>query len=355
MNWSFLRRFDGPCRAALVASLWTAGWAPAVAATADSPDGGAATATPAAPSTAPGEAFVPLPANEPLLVDVVLPQLPAARSLLPAPAAATSEPGAEAVEPVDRASAGDAAEPAPPDGANPNATVVWGESPDAAHAAAAAVAVQIGEASWYGVDFHGRSTASGETYDMHAMTVAHRSWPLGAVVRIQNLENGRTTLARVNDRGPFARGRILDCSYAIAKDLGFITAGAADVQITLLDVGQDAWVRYDPALAPREIRRFGPPAPVEVAIALTSVEDAAPRLPPAPAAHEVGRTAGATVAMQPAFRTASVLPFPAIAHAWWGVYRWIAGTEARPGRWPAIERRLQACGMRQVLRWIARA
>ena len=93
---------------------------------------------------------------------------------------------------------------------------------------------QTGIASWYGGRFHGRRTASGEIYDMHEMTAAHRTLPLGSVVEITNLDNGRSTVARINDRGPFIRNRIVDCSHAVAKSLGFTADGLAPVRVRVL-------------------------------------------------------------------------------------------------------------------------
>ncbi len=88
---------------------------------------------------------------------------------------------------------------------------------------------QIGKASWYGGDFNGRKTANGETYDMYAMTCAHRTLPLGSWVRVTNLNNRRSTILRVNDRGPMPMNRIVDLSYAAAKRLG--VEGLAKVRI----------------------------------------------------------------------------------------------------------------------------
>ena len=90
---------------------------------------------------------------------------------------------------------------------------------------------QVGYASWYGADFHGQPTASGETYDMHAMTAAHRTLPFGTVVRVVNLDNDAETRVTVNDRGPFVRGRIIDLSRAAAKKLGMAEAGVAKVRV----------------------------------------------------------------------------------------------------------------------------
>jgi rare lipoprotein A len=94
--------------------------------------------------------------------------------------------------------------------------------------------VQFGEASWYGREFHGRATASGEIYDMHNYTAAHKILPLGTHVRVQNLINNKHVIVRINDRGPFVKGRIIDLSYAAAKDLQLIGPGVADVKIVAL-------------------------------------------------------------------------------------------------------------------------
>lgn len=94
--------------------------------------------------------------------------------------------------------------------------------------------VQTGIASWYGQDFHGKKTSNGETYDMHAMTAAHKTLPLGVFVKVQNRENGRETVVRVNDRGPFVKGRIIDLSYSAARKLGVDLAGTAPVRIEAL-------------------------------------------------------------------------------------------------------------------------
>ncbi len=94
--------------------------------------------------------------------------------------------------------------------------------------------VQTGIASWYGPKFHGRLTASGERFDMHALTAAHRMLPLGSLVRVVNLDNGRSVVVRINDRGPFAKGRIIDLSYAAAQKLGMIRQGTARVRLELI-------------------------------------------------------------------------------------------------------------------------
>ncbi len=91
--------------------------------------------------------------------------------------------------------------------------------------------VQQGEASWYGRKFHGRPTASGEPYDMYAMTAAHKRLPLPSYVSVRNLDNDRQIIVRVNDRGPFHGNRIIDLSYAAAYKLGILQAGTGSVEV----------------------------------------------------------------------------------------------------------------------------
>ena len=100
--------------------------------------------------------------------------------------------------------------------------------------------VEQGVASWYGPDFHGERTATGETYDMNAMTGAHPTLPLPAWVRVTNLENGRSVVVRLNDRGPFSKNRIIDLSRAAAEQLDMIRAGTAKVEVRSLASGDPA-------------------------------------------------------------------------------------------------------------------
>ena len=90
---------------------------------------------------------------------------------------------------------------------------------------------QIGVASWYGPGFHGRQTASGERFDQNDLTAAHRKLPLGSEVKVTNLENGRSITVEINDRGPYAKGRVLDLSKAAARKLGMMENGVAKVRI----------------------------------------------------------------------------------------------------------------------------
>ena len=95
--------------------------------------------------------------------------------------------------------------------------------------------VERGIASWYGRDFHGRRTSTGEPYDMYAMTAAHKTLPLPTYVQVTDLDTGNRVVVRVNDRGPFVEGRIIDLSYVAALKLGIATAGTARVEVRALD------------------------------------------------------------------------------------------------------------------------
>jgi rare lipoprotein A len=113
-----------------------------------------------------------------------------------------------------------------------------------------------GVASWYGKDFHGRSTANGETYDMYALTAAHKTLPIPTWVEVTNLANGKRVIVKVNDRGPFVAGRIIDLSYAAASELGMVNSGTARVEVRALGVPVGS------GLAESEVRQAAvPPAP----------------------------------------------------------------------------------------------
>lgn len=98
---------------------------------------------------------------------------------------------------------------------------------------------ETGLASWYGPGFHGRPTASGEIYDMDALTAAHPWLPFQTMVRVENRENRRTAVVRINDRGPFKRGRIIDLSRRAARELGLLAAGTAKVRLTVLELSEE--------------------------------------------------------------------------------------------------------------------
>lgn len=98
---------------------------------------------------------------------------------------------------------------------------------------------QQGQASWYGKKFHGRNTSNGEVYDMYAMTAAHKTLPIPSYVQVTNHLNGRSVVVRVNDRGPFHGGRIIDLSYAAASKLGFAERGTAQVSVEAIETGNE--------------------------------------------------------------------------------------------------------------------
>lgn len=98
---------------------------------------------------------------------------------------------------------------------------------------------QIGRASWYGEELQGQQTASGEDFDMNQLTCAHRSLPMGSLVRVTNLRNHKTVVVRVNDRGPMPQNRVVDLSYAAAHFLGFSNSGTAPVRLDLVNSKND--------------------------------------------------------------------------------------------------------------------
>lgn len=127
--------------------------------------------------------------------------------------------------------------------------------------------VEQGVASWYGPDFHGKRTATGETYDMHGMTGAHPTLPLPAWVRVTNLQNGRSVEVRLNDRGPFSKNRIIDLSRAAAERLDMIRTGTAMVEVRSLSSASAAPA---PASADRFFAQAGAFAEEDNAIRLAA-------------------------------------------------------------------------------------
>ena len=97
--------------------------------------------------------------------------------------------------------------------------------------------VLYGESSYYAEKFHGRKTANGETFDMYKKTAAHKSLPFNTILEVTNIENNQSVIVRVNDRGPFVGGRILDLSYSAAKEIGMLAKGVVKVRIKILKLG----------------------------------------------------------------------------------------------------------------------
>jgi rare lipoprotein A len=149
---------------------------------------------------------------------------------------------------------------------------------------------ETGIASWYGEEFHGRPTANGETFDMNRVSAAHRTLPLPSMVQVTNLENGRSIRARVNDRGPFAHGRVVDLSRRAARLLGFLGQGTAKVRVEILPEESRRLAALAGAGATQVARADEPTRaqdfpPVEAAprVAVTEAPLSATEAPPAPA------------------------------------------------------------------------
>lgn len=118
--------------------------------------------------------------------------------------------------------------------------------------------VENGIASWYGKDFHGRKTSNGETYDMYAMTAAHKTLPMNVHLKVTNIDNGRSTVVRVNDRGPFVKSRIIDLSYSAANELGVVGPGTAPVRIEALGYRNETSDGAAPSYQPLASYDVGP-------------------------------------------------------------------------------------------------
>lgn len=148
-------------------------------------------------------------------------QQPAEQAPAPEPQSATIRPGPPPTLDMPRASRG-----------NPPFYEVMGERyyvlPDSKGYS------EQGIASWYGREFHGRPTSSGEIYDMYALTAAHKTLPLPATARVTSLATGKSIIVRINDRGPFVKGRLIDLSYGAARELGFLNAGTTMVEVQTL-------------------------------------------------------------------------------------------------------------------------
>lgn len=164
---------------------------------------------------------------------------------------------------------------------------------------------ETGIASWYGDDFHGKSTANGEAFDMETMTAAHRTLPMPTLVRVTNLENGRSVQLRVNDRGPFKPGRIIDVSSKAADLLGFRNNGIAKVRVQYLGRAP-----LDPRVT---VVDYATPRGQEIATAAprTEVSSSALAPPPGTSAAPMNARPTAAPAMTPA-NVAAAAPPPAV-------------------------------------------
>jgi rare lipoprotein A len=183
---------------------------------------------------------------------------------------------------------------------------------------------ETGIASWYGEDFHGKYTANGEIFDLNGLTAAHRTLPMPSIVQVTNLENGRSLKLRVNDRGPYARGRIIDLSRRAAQLLGFESPGTAKVRVRILTAdsiqaklltlrasGQEQIADAAP-LPVSAVTAESLPMPGGVASAQANPPPAAPAAPPAP---RLVATASATPPSRPPSLPEQVVTVPVSATA----------------------------------------
>ena len=105
--------------------------------------------------------------------------------------------------------------------------------------------VYKGISSFYGPKFHGKLTANGEIFDMYGVSAAHKEFPFNTIVRVTNENNGKSLIVRINDRGPYIDGRILDCSWGAAKKLGFLADGIAPVKIEVIEWGDNEYMHHE--------------------------------------------------------------------------------------------------------------
>jgi rare lipoprotein A len=205
--------------------------------------------------------------------------------------------------------------------------------------------VERGVASWYGTEFHGLRTSTGEAYDMFAMTAAHKTLPLPCYARVTNLSNGRSAVVRINDRGPFVDNRIIDLSYSAARKLDMIRNGTAFVQVEVLTPAAPATTAGLPVAAP--------------AVAAASVgPSTVPAVTPAPATAAPAAS-GSSTAPPPESATAPTPPAPTVATLPTPVptstFYIQVGAYARPENADITARKLRANGIEHVITLAASA
>jgi len=156
---------------------------------------------------------------------------------------------------------------------------------------------QRGVASWYGKKFHGQRTASGEAYDMYAMSAAHPTLPIPSYARVTRVATGRSVIVRINDRGPFHQGRMIDLSYAAALKLGFAHLGSAEVELESIEPGQAVTPTQQAATTtPPAAATTAPDATTTAPDATTTAPDAALTPPVATTTPPVATTTGQALA-----------------------------------------------------------
>jgi len=199
--------------------------------------------------------------------------------------------------------------------------------------------VERGVASWYGTEFHGLRTSTGEPYDMFAMTAAHKTLPLPCYARVTNLSNGRSVVVRINDRGPFVANRIIDLSYSAATRLDMIRNGTAFVQVEVLTPAAPTLTASMPVNAPAaQAASIGVSSVPPVSVPPVSV-------PPvgAPSPGEAPVTAAATAPSATSHPPAGPVPAPS------GSFYIQVGAYSKPENASAAARKLRASGMDNVL------
>jgi rare lipoprotein A len=201
--------------------------------------------------------------------------------------------------------------------------------------------VERGVASWYGTEFHGLRTSTGEPYDMFAMTAAHKTLPLPCYARVTNLSNGRSVVVRINDRGPFVSNRIIDVSYSAAARLDMIRNGTAFVQVEVLTPAAPTLNASMPVSSPAaQAASIGVSSVPSVSVAPMSAPPGS--TPSAGAAPVIAVTAETSAAAHPPAGP-TVTPAPA------GTFYIQVGAYSRPENASAAVRKLRAAGMANVL------
>jgi rare lipoprotein A len=202
--------------------------------------------------------------------------------------------------------------------------------------------VERGVASWYGTEFHGLRTSTGEPYDMFAMTAAHKTLPLPCYARVTNLSNGRSVVVRINDRGPFVANRIIDLSYSAATRLDMIRNGTAFVQVEVLTPAAPALTASMPVNAPAaQAASIGVSSVPPVSVPPVS---AAPVSAPPGGAPSAGAAPVATAAAEP-----TAISHPPAGPAPSGSFYIQVGAYSRPENASVAARKLRAAGMENVL------
>lgn len=197
-----------------------------------------------------------------------------------------------------------------------------------------------GRASWYGKKFHGRRTSSGEKYDMFAMTAAHKTLPIPTYARVTNLANGRSVVVRVNDRGPFHAGRIVDLSYTAAHKLDLIAHGSTDVELEVVDASGQPLSPPNPAVVAAAEPVPAPPPP-----------PSAVRGPPRFLQAGVFNDTNNALTFRDHLTVSGIKPLvikSALRGGKW-VYRVLVGPFADPAQLTAMRSRLHADDMQTIL------